>query len=92
MTTSELARILKVPNEEELYRVMRAASSMNLFREHPGRRFTHTDMSLVLRDDHPFSFRSAALIIECDLCFAGQVRLPGERAIGVVFQNCTIIL
>jgi hypothetical protein len=52
----ELARTSNV-NADMLYRVMRATSTVGVFRELDGRRFEQTPMSDLLRTDHPQSLR-----------------------------------
>jgi O-methyltransferase len=44
---------------EALYRVLRLLASHGVFEEHHGRRFSHTEMSRVLRSDHPARTRAA---------------------------------
>jgi len=44
-------------NEDRLYRVMRALSSVGVFRESENRSFEHTPVSEFLRKDHPHSSR-----------------------------------
>jgi hypothetical protein len=36
-----------------LYRTLRLLASVGVFREFPGRRFSHTPSSALLRSDHP---------------------------------------
>src|SRR4051812_3336609 len=43
-----------------LYRVMRALSAGGFFAEHPGRRFSHTPLSELLKSNVPGSMRYAA--------------------------------
>jgi len=53
---SDLAKATGV-NEDALYRLMRALSSVGVFHEAAGRRFGHTPGSELLRQDHPASIR-----------------------------------
>lgn len=50
-------------NADALYRVMRFLASIGIFRELDERRFGHTDMSSVLRHDHPSRARAAVRMI-----------------------------
>lgn len=49
-------------HEEALYRLMRALSTLGVFKEHTSRCFVHTDASLLLTSDHPNSLRSYCLL------------------------------
>src|SRR4051812_1150192 len=44
-------------NEDRLYRVMRALTTVGIFREAENRAFSHTPPSELLRKDHPASLR-----------------------------------
>jgi hypothetical protein len=55
-TAEELARKCNV-NTDALYRVMRAATAVGVFRELDGRRFEQTPMSDLLRTDNPQTLR-----------------------------------
>ena len=63
-TVEELAEITST-DAPSLYRLMRALASVGVFRREADGRFTNTDLSDVLRSDHPESVRAAAHMI-CD--------------------------
>ncbi len=56
-TVEELAREVGAANEDLLYRLLRLLASAGVFKEHTGRRFSHTKISALLREDHPASAR-----------------------------------
>ena len=60
--TSELARAAKV-KEGELYRVLRAMASIEVFREMAPQTFVNTPLSEMLRSDLPGSARDAVLFL-----------------------------
>lgn len=69
-TARQLAERLGAKDHELVYRFMRHLSSIHVFKEYSARRFGHTDLSLLLRHDHPQSMRA------CILCF-GQAQYRG---------------
>ncbi len=56
MSIDQLAQKTEI-NEDRLYRVMRALSTVGVFRETDRRSFGHTPVSELLRKDHPLSQR-----------------------------------
>lgn len=60
----ELARLTET-DAPSLYRLMRALSSVGVFRKEENGAFANTELSELLRDDHPDSMR-AALHMICD--------------------------
>lgn len=59
--TAELAEELTL-HEDNLYRLLRMLSSIGVFMELPGRRFTHSKLSEYLRSDHPQTVRDMVLM------------------------------
>ncbi|MFJ6896335.1 methyltransferase [Streptomyces hokutonensis] len=60
MTVESLAAAVRA-EPEPLRRLLRALSCYGLFAERPDGTFAHTDMSRLLREDHPHSLRYIAL-------------------------------
>jgi len=60
-TVEAVAERTGVPNVDLLYRTMRLLATVGVFREFPGRRFSHTPSSALLRQDHPATLRSMVL-------------------------------
>jgi O-methyltransferase domain len=54
-----------------LYRVLRLLAAQGIFREHDGRRFSQTDMSVTLRSDHPTRTRAAVRMIGSEPMWQG---------------------
>jgi len=59
-TVEAVAERTGVPNVDLLYRTMRLLATVGVFREFPGRRFSHTPSSALLRQDHPATLRQPA--------------------------------
>ncbi|MGD8796348.1 MAG: methyltransferase [Thiohalophilus sp.] len=60
-SSAELADSLSL-DEDHLYRLMRMLASIGIFTEHPGRRFSNSNLSDCLRSDHPKSVRAMIML------------------------------
>ena len=63
-------------NEDALYRVMRALSTLGIFQETGGRAFALTPASELLRSDHPSSMRAFVSFMRNRSCLAVMRREP----------------
>jgi len=54
-----------------LYRALRAAAANGIFVEHADRQFSHNEVSLLLRSDHPYSWKGMACMWNHPSCLQG---------------------
>lgn len=54
-----------------LYRALRAASANEIFVEHLDQKFSHNEASVMMKSDHPFSWKGMALMWNHPSCLKG---------------------
>ena len=65
-----------------LYRILRLLAACGVFEEHADRRFSHTEMSLTLRSDHPTRARAAVRMMGMPEVWKGLGAIDTSLATG----------